>query len=359
MILTLPGEEARVRQAKRFCTAFLGEGSRPRYLLGRNIYGQAIVRSASISGVIDDIASGDKFLGLPVVRADDVPRDALVLNAAGGRPLTAQSRLNELGLENLDYFAFFKFSGLQLTPVMFNEGFAEDFLNNTSQYALIYSLLRDSMSRDVFLRLVSFRIKYDLELMRGFKSREHEQYFERFLELGAVGESFVDVGGYDGATTLDFVRQCPKYREINVFEPEPQNYCRCVAALGHLPRVHCHQTGLGENHQTVGLTSYGSGSAISDDGSNRVSLVRLDDFLNDWPTFIKVDVEGAEASVLRGARQIIATYRPRLAVSVYHRAGDFWRIPQLVFEFSDAYDIYLRHYTESIYETVMFFLPKK
>lgn len=48
--------------------------------------------------------------------------------------------------------------------------------------------------------------------------------------------------------------------------------------------------------------------------------------------FIKMDIEGAEQRALAGARQTLARFRPRLAISAYHREDDPKRIPQLVRE---------------------------
>ncbi|MEQ9566287.1 MAG: FkbM family methyltransferase, partial [Pseudomonadales bacterium] len=60
---------------------------------------------------------------------------------------------------------------------------------------------------------------------------------------------------------------------------------------------------------------------------------------------------------LRGARHTILEHHPKLAICVYHRADDFWKIPETVFSIRDDYDLYLRHYTEGVTETVMFFIP--
>ncbi len=46
--------------------------------------------------------------------------------------------------------------------------------------------------------------------------------------------------------------------------------------------------------------------------------------------FIKMDIEGAEQPALAGAQRVIARYRPRLAISVYHRPDDLDKVPQLV-----------------------------
>jgi hypothetical protein len=72
-----------------------------------------------------------------------------------------------------------------------------------------------------------------------------------------------------------------------------------------------------------------------------------------------MDLEGWEVQALTGARRHISEHRPKLAISVYHRASDFWRIPQLILGFCAQYDIYLRHYTEGWSESVMYFIPKR
>lgn len=45
-----------------------------------------------------------------------------------------------------------------------------------------------------------------------------------------------------------------------------------------------------------------------------------------------MDIEGAEYEALLGARDIIFKYRPGLAISLYHRPADLWRIPLLINE---------------------------
>lgn len=360
MILTVPGEAERAAAAQRFCAEFLATGPRPKYVLGRNVYAEAVARHVALAGFIDDFYPEATWLGRPVVRSEEVPADALVLNAAGGRPLSAKHRLDERALANLDYFAYAKYAGLPLVPVVFNEGFAEDFQAHEADYRWIEGRFYDELSCSLFRKLVSFRLKNDLELLRGFEAREHAQYFEDFLELQVDGESFVDIGGYDGATSREFMRRCPGYRAVHVFEPEPQNFGKCMLTLGSFANVHCHPLGLSDARRTLRLAAQGSGSKIVADGALVIEVDRLDDVLGDSvPTLIKIDIEGEEAAAIAGAQLTIAKHHPRLAICVYHRAGDFWRIPRQVLAIRDDYDIYLRHYTESIYETVMFFMPRR
>jgi hypothetical protein len=70
-----------------------------------------------------------------------------------------------------------------------------------------------------------------------------------------------------------------------------------------------------------------------------------------------MDIEGGESLAIIGATRIIREHHPRLALAVYHKPGDFWRIPKQVLEIYPDFKVYLRHYTESVYETIMFFIP--
>jgi len=58
-------------------------------------------------------------------------------------------------------------------------------------------------------------------------------------------------------------------------------------------------------------------------------------------------------------KNIIKKYYPKLAISVYHKKDDFWKVLQQNFEIRNDYIIYLRHYTERISAGAMFFIPNK
>jgi FkbM family methyltransferase len=186
------------------------------------------------------------------------------------------------------------------------------------------------------------------------------QYFEDFLDLDASGESFVDIGCYDGMTSLEFARRAPGFHHITAFEPAPDNFEKVVGNLTPLglDRVTVHACGLSDEPAVLSFSSgQGSSSRISTEGDTTIRVERLDDIELPGATFLKMDIEGAEEPALMGSLGTIRTHRPRLAISVYHRAHDFWKIPEVVDLAGVDYELRMRHYTEGIDETVMFFLP--
>jgi hypothetical protein len=70
-----------------------------------------------------------------------------------------------------------------------------------------------------------------------------------------------------------------------------------------------------------------------------------------------MNIEGAEQEALRGAAESITRWRPKLAISAYHRARDLWQIPALVREIHAGYRLFLRQHDGGVIETVLYALP--
>lgn len=86
-----------------------------------------------------------------------------------------------------------------------------------------------------------------------------------------------------------------------------------------------------------------------------VDVITLDAYLKGKPvTLVKMDVEGAEMSVLRGMKETITRHKPRLAVCVYHKHQDILEITSYLLELVPEYKFYLRHYNSNETETVLF-----
>lgn len=343
-------------EAVSFCQDFLKDAN-PRYILGRNEFAESLAQAVEIDGFIDDFTDDKEYLNKPIVRIENLPEKSMVIVAVIGRPFTAKKRLVELGIRHLDYFAFRRYAGIDIIPVWFLDEFKNDFKLNRDRYEWINSLFHDDQSSHILQTLINFRLSSDLDFMRGFKDIQYRQYFEDFLPLRSEGNVFVDAGGFDGYTSLEFIKRCPSYDAVHVFEPEPGNMALAREKLAGFPRVNLYPVGLSDKARALRFETLGHASKASEKGNIEINVVRLDDYLCERFTFLKMDIEGDELAAIKGAKQAISEYHPALAICVYHRCNDIWRIPEEIFSFRNDYRVYLRHYNEGISETVMFFIP--
>jgi FkbM family methyltransferase len=144
------------------------------------------------------------------------------------------------------------------------------------------------------------------------------------------GDTVVDVGAHKGVWTWHLARRVGRGGRVLAFEPQPDLAAFLVRAFARTPQVTVETRALsdaaGEATLTVpvwGTTAMAGHATL--EGSGRqgltVPLVPLDDF-DLAPTFVKVDVEGHEAAVLRGARRTVARHRPTLLLEIDRRGTD-------------------------------------
>lgn len=100
---------------------------------------------------------------------------------------------------------------------------------------------------------------------------------------------------------------------------------------------------------------------MQDDSSSVVEVRTLDSIIinemrneNDTQLFIKMDIEGAELEALKGARQVISLYKPRLAICIYHEVEDFLTIPEYILSLRDDYKFYYRHNSMGWADSVLY-----
>jgi FkbM family methyltransferase len=137
---------------------------------------------------------------------------------------------------------------------------------------------------------------------------------------------FIDVGANVGIHTLAIAQHVSEGGAVVAFEPHPVNHRLLLHNLeqNHLHHVAAENFGLAEAPATLTGTGRAEGGnwSLASQGDYRfeVRLMRLDDYLCDHPLprldLMKLDVEGAEVRVLRGARQTIERFRPSIVFEV-------------------------------------------
>lgn len=189
-----------------------------------------------------------------------------------------------------------------------------------------------------------------------------KQYFDPGIMVPGSGEVFVDGGCFNCSTDREFIRWCSgDYKKIYAYEPDRRNYENCLELCRkeQIERIEIFNKGLWDCAAELSFRETGGqGSAIEEGtGMTCISTTSIDETAGgENVTFIKLDVEGAERKALQGARKTIKRDRPRLAVSVYHKAEDIIELPAYILSLHEDYRLYLRHYQMSPCETIVYAL---
>lgn len=226
-----------------------------------------------------------------------------------------------------------------------------------------YALWDDDVSRTVYKGTLAFRVTQDVIDMPPYQRGE---YFLPELFQESHYTHFVDGGAFDGDTLRDFLRVTNgHFDRYDAFEPDPENFVLLKKLVSTLPvemqeKIHIHCSALGATNGTASFHSWGNAcSTLSEGGDVLVRIEALDECMGtSKPTFIKLDIEGAEPEAMHGMEQTIRRCRPALAICVYHAVDHLWRIPLWIASLGLGYRLSLRKHSESYSETVCYALPE-
>jgi len=117
-----------------------------------------------------------------------------------------------------------------------------------------------------------------------------------------------------------------------------------------------------KSDQTVHFTDFGPSTSLNSDEGPSVKTLNIDDFVIKYKVkkidYIKMDIEGCELDALEGAIKTLKKFRPKLAISVYHKDQDIYEIPLYLNSFNLGYKFFLDHFTIHREETVLFATTK-
>lgn len=342
---------------KELTKLFIESKNVKKYILGINKLGKSVLKYLEVDGIIDDFTRVQKSRKKTVLQIEEVPKDSIILTVATGSPLEVKIKLDDLGYTHFNYLAFIRYSNLDLVHPPFIMDFKNDFLENESKYQNTYNLLADKKSKEVFEKVINFKMSFDLEFMKGFTNNFDEQYFDKDLIPNIKDITFVDGGAYVGDTLPNIIKNFPDYKKIYCIEPNDLHIKIAKRDFQHQRDIRFINCGLGK--EKLEITEAQESQDICEHDYQATNINTIDNLIKEKVDFIKLDIEGAEQDTIIGAKETILKYHPILAICIYHKAQDWYKVPELVLDIRNDYKVYIRHYMEGIYETVMYFIPKK
>lgn len=239
-----------------------------------------------------------------------------------------------------------------------------DVKQNIDQYTLLYNFLADDASKNVLLNLLGYYLYGKVSfLAKAYTPLHNGYYFHPDWCNPPPGSVYVDCGSLDGLNVLEYATFYPDFDRIYAYEPMPE-WSEKIRELGKELAIHdliVRESAVGDYTGSVSFASAtrGSSKITSDNnGDLVVRIASLDVDISKKIDVVKIDIEGYEAKAIQGMKRHIQEEAPYLAICVYHKPGDIWRLQRQVWELNGNYTYYLRHYRPfSLNESVLFCVP--
>ncbi|MDR2357949.1 MAG: FkbM family methyltransferase [Oscillospiraceae bacterium] len=340
-------------------------GSRPLVLYGAGRLGSAVMAMCAESGMsvqaICDKNAGGELRGVEVVTPRTLRRDygeAVVVVCSATYNDEICGDLAKIG-----------FAEEQIVPCPVSHPTWEpvsEFRKHFNGYEWAYDFYTDERSKKLVIdRLRLHLLDEALEV----NTRSKTYYEEGVVALGNR-EIFLDGGAYDGDSAEEFIKMVKNTNGggygVFAFEPDAANFEAASRRLSKYPGVEVIQKGLWSeetelvffrNSADAAGSSFVIGKAAGE--AYRVPVTSPDSFFkgkaaDELPTFIKMDIEGAEREALLGSKEIIRKVKPKLAICAYHKPEDIYELPRTIREIRDDYRFCLRQHEAGYWDTVLY-----
>lgn len=319
---------------------------------------------------------GQQCEGIPIISPKDIVKkvgeEALVIvtiNTDGKRYCKSFSEalrngghtkvhqnLQECGCKNIIDYTYFRRCHLMFHGDKYNLPSCSDVYlmeKNEDKIQKVYEMMADDLSKDIYLKILRFRMLDDSITVPTIK--QEKQYFEYTFYDKKDDEVFIDCGAYNGITLKTFLQENKNFDKYYGFEPDRNNFDLLKEYVSQLPenvknKIKIMNKGVYNSDDKVRLYSLkGPGSFVSDIGKDVISTIKIDTALNgERASYIKMNIEGSEIEALKGAKQTLSAFHPKLAIAGYHKTWDLWEIPLLINQYYDGYKFYLRSYMNHI-----------
>lgn len=331
---------------------------------------QSNILSGGVIAFIDNnkALTGSIIEDTPVISPDIVKTDDLIIICSQAFMQIENQIENELSNPKL-YYRILPFLYDELSEWKMDEGLLDSLGKldiYRENYKNIFRKCADEISREVLDDILNYRFTMKSAWIQKAYDKTNErgngvEYFDSAIIELQKDEVFVDCGGYIGDTVLSFRDFSNNtYKKIYYFEPSLTIYNNAKDNLKNVRDVVFNSAGVGENsgvYRFAGAGEKDSGH-VDDNGTEMVNIVTLDEVVMDEPTFIKMDIEGAELSALKGASKLIKKSRPKLAICVYHKPEDLFEILELIDSWGINYKYYFRHYQRGLSGTILYCIPR-
>ena len=312
--------------------------------------------------------ASDTFEGIPASSplsykpSEDEKQNGLVVVCLGKQSYFDEvvRNLKTLGFHNIiSLMDIYEVHNPFCLPTELEKSGFQFYLERRERMESCLDILADDLSREVFVKCLKThmqRIPVAIPMCE-----RQEQYTPEGIRLARGYSRFLYCGVSVGEMARVFSR-VGKVDELVCFEPDPNQFALVAEYLSaNHERIGARVTAMPcavysrDSIEPFTSSDTSFGSRILESGNGRVQSVSIDHVLPGFkPTFVSMDIEGAELEALKGAEKTIRSSRPDLAVCVYHSPDHLWEIALYLHGLGLGYRFYLRNYTSFTGETVLY-----
>lgn len=239
-------------------------------------------------------------------------------------------------------------------PVCGANIFDADFhAKNADKINAVRQLLADEESVRVFDSVICYKLTGDVKCLR----EVHSNFGDVLCDVvnAKSFQAIADLGAYNGDTLREIAPIATNLQRAIAFEPDRRNFKKLTEYAASESRfcIEAHNIAAWDKCDTLFFDGGGNrnstligGDAIAVGKAQKVVEVKansLDNVAGDSHIdYIKYDVEGAEKEAIMGSLNTIERCLPTLCVSLYHRSGDIFELPLMIWEKFPQYKFYMR-----------------
>ena len=224
--------------------------------------------------------------------------------------------------------------------VLFN---GEYVAQNKHRLEKVYQSLADDTSKKVFECAVGYKLTGKIDYLFECETPVDEVY-KNILKFND-NESYFDLGAYRGDTVSEFLSVVNDYNKIIAVEPDKKTYNKLCVATENVKNIVNINACVSDTNGQKEFEMNGSRGSTIGQGNDVVKSVTIDCLSDDIiPTYIKMDIEGAESMAIAGGANVIRENKPQLQIAAYHRSEDLILIPEQIIALNPNYKVYLRHF---------------
>lgn len=297
---------------------------------------------------------GKKKYGKPVCSPKEIlahSRAAIIINS-----LSIQAILQAIDSMKVDNDVF-------IIPYYFFHGTLNNQYDNKKAYDIVHAHAEEIKS---LFELDDYETNRYLDIILAMRKKCKDDLYDREFykdtgfsidyfcdkSLAPDGKvNFIDIGAFEGES-IEPVRKFYGHNleRCIAFEPDTNSFEKLQSYIkenGLKQLVKAFPYALGAKEKTIKFLETGGTSQQSECGNVEIVQMVFDDFMDNsllgGDTYmVKMDIEGAEEEAINGMKKFIAGRHPYLAICLYHKESDIYKLPKLIKNLYSGYKLYLR-----------------